>query len=105
LINDSDKKWIIKALQHFGIKRIGIAQSESRAKWPDIWCEMGGKYPVITVTREWAKQGLHERRKRLTHEMLHLCGMQHDESLGYSTYPQRDKFSMRYYNSFLRSLK
>ena len=93
-----DKHFLIKLTRTFGIKKLNIEWSDSKAKWPDIWVELG-KVPVITVTREWARQDKDERRKRLVHEYLHIIGMEHDESKGYSTYPERDSYSMRVYRA------
>ena len=84
-----------------GVNRLYIAYSNSRKKWPDIWVEKG-RIPKITVTQEWARQGKHERRKRLVHEFLHLKGLGHDEKIGYSTYPSRDSYSMRVYREVIR---
>ena len=86
------------------VRAVRIAWSDSTKAWPDIWIELG-EIPVITVTREWARQGVHERRKRLVHEFLHLRGMEHDESIGYSTRPERDSYSMKVYKEYLLGRK
>lgn len=95
-----DRKFILKLMRIFGVRKVYINWSKSQKKWPDIWVQMN-KIPIITVTAEWARQDIHERRKRLTHEFLHIVGRQHDESIGYSTYPDRDTFSMKIYNAII----
>lgn len=87
-------------MPRFGVLRIYLARSDSTAKWPDIWVEKN-RIPVITVTKEWSRQNVHERRKRLVHEFLHLTGMEHNEEIGYSTYPDRDSFSKRVYEGLM----
>ena len=87
-------------LPKFGVKRVYLKWSDSKKVWPDIWVELG-KVPIITVTQEWAKQSLHERRKRLVHEFLHISGFEHNESLGYSTHPGNDYYSKRVYKSLV----
>jgi hypothetical protein len=89
---------LIKAIRVLDIKSVYIDWSDSDKKWPDIWVKLC-KIPVITVTAEWARQGADERRKRLVHELLHIKGYEHDEKIGYSTYPEKDTFSMKIYNS------
>ena len=84
----------------FRIKKLGIKYSSSKRKWPDIWISMN-QVPIITVTQEWARQTMQERHKRLVHEALHIRGMEHDESIGYSTYPSRDSYSMRVYRRII----
>ena len=84
-------------LPYFRIEKIAIEPNDSPETYPDIWVSMGGVFPVITVTGEWAKQDVDERRKRIVHEFLHIRGMNHDEKIGYSTYPKRDTFSKRVY--------
>ncbi len=97
MIPDSDVRFIKKVLMPFaGVQKLFLAYSPSRARWPDIWVEPNG-VPKITVTQEWLRQSTMERRKRLTHEFLHLLGMSHDESIGYSTFPGRDSYSMKVY--------
>lgn len=82
-----------------GVKAVEVAWSKSRAKWPDIWVEGDRVPPRITVTAEWARQGVHERRSRLTHEILHLRGLEHGqhEGLEFSTYPDEDEYSRAVY--------
>lgn len=83
-----------------GKAKVGLKWSRSTKKWPDIWVELGD-VPVITVTKEWAGQGVHERRKRLTHEFLHIKGMEHDEKIGYSTYPDKDIYSLKIHRGLI----
>lgn len=103
MIKESDVIFLTDvAMPHFGVKLVGLSYSQSKKKWPDIWLgydDMGT--PIITVTREWARQSMHERRKRLIHELIHLIGQDHDESIGYSTYPDRDKYSMVIYRKMI----
>ena len=100
-MTDVDRRWYHDVVMpYFQIRVVRFAWSSSLKKWPDLWMEPG-PIPTITVTREWARQKLDERRKRLVHESLHLVGMQHDESIGYSTHPERDTFSMRVYHQIL----
>ena len=89
-----------------GVKRLRLRVSSSSKKWPDIWVT-GGKIPVITVTEEWMKQGVHERRKRLVHEVIgHLAfGWEHSElmsNVGFSTYPDKDNMSRIIYADLLK---
>lgn len=87
------------------VHAVHIEWSNSTKKWPDIWCYPYERPPRIVVTREWARQNVHERRKRLTHEFLHLRGMEHDERIGYSTVPARDSYSMKVYKEYLLGRK
>lgn len=91
-----------KLLPWANVKSVIIAYSSSTKKWPDIWIQLG-EVPVITVTKEWARQDVHERRKRLVHEFLHIKGMEHDEKIGYSTVPARDSYSMKVYKSLIKN--
>lgn len=99
-MSKTDKKFLTgTAMPAFGIRKLGIDYSPSTAKHPDIWVETGGPFPVITVTREWARQDMHERRKRLTHELLHCKGVNHGRKgrFTYSTYPGKDTYSRHIY--------
>ena len=99
-MRNDDKRFITEVLMpRFDIKRLLISHSNSAKKWPDIWIEMGG-IPIITVTREWAKQNTHERRKRLVHEFLHLTGLDHGkiDGLDYNTEPRKDTYSRVIYD-------
>ena len=79
-----------------------IKARSSRATWPDIRTD--GR--SITVTREWARQGQHERRKRLVHELLHLQGREHGviDGMVYSTRPKEDEYSRVVYLRLLRHM-
>ncbi len=96
-----DRKFLIKVMRKFDIPALEVVWSRSRKKWPDIWMTKS-VVPKITVTQEWARQNMTERRKRLVHELLHVKGMEHDESKGYSTIPARDTYSMKVYRILLR---
>ena len=103
MISEKDIEFLEKkVLPYFGLKSIAINYSPSTERWPDIWIKLDKVPPMITVTREWARQSVHERRKRLTHEFLHLTGMEHDESIGYSTYPSRDSYSKKVYKELIK---
>lgn len=98
MIPKDDLLWLQSLLPRFGIPKLKVKTSESKAKWPDIWVTTG-KLPVITVTSEWARQDVDERRARLLHEILHLIGLQHGR-IGrweYSTYPDKDSYSREVY--------
>ena len=97
VITKSDEEFIKNKLMPWArVRRVYIARSNSKKKWPDLWVTFS-EIPKITVTDEWKKQGVHERRKRLTHEFLHLQGLDHNESIGYSTHPEKDAFSKMVY--------
>ena len=85
-----------------GVRAVYIKQSDSTKKYPDIWLSYRGKIPMITVTREWARQTKKERHKRLVHEFLHILGMEHDESIGFSTFPKRDSYGMKMYRRLIQ---
>ncbi len=96
--SESDKRWMTDiAMPALGIRRVRLATSQSKKVWPDCWTDKH----TIWVTREWARQGVHERRKRLTHELAHLRGLEHGRvgRLNYSTYPAKDSFSRALYRS------
>ena len=98
-----DQVFLRHAMRQFRIPKLRVRDSESHRRWPDIWIQLG-EVPVITVTREWARQPVHERRKRLTHELLHLRGYHHGpmaRELFYSTYPAEDTFSRAVYRSLV----
>ena len=100
-IPDSDVHFIKTVLMPWArVQKLFLAQSMGTAKFPDIWVEMDG-VPKITVTQEWLRQSPDERGKRLTHEFLHLRGLQHDERIGYSTYPNRDTYSQEVYQDLI----
>ena len=103
MISKSDINFIrLKLLPWSGVKSVRLATNGSTAKWPDIWVDKSNHVSTITVTKEWARQGIHERRKRLTHEFLHLMGMEHNESIGYSTRPERDTYSKMVYMKLIQ---
>jgi hypothetical protein len=83
----------------YNIPELGLKWDNSKAVYPDIWCTT--KPAVITVTSEWAKQNKNERRKRLVHEFLHLAGKEHNDKIGYSTYPDKDTYSMKVYKKLI----
>ena len=103
MISKSDIEFIrLKLLPWSGLKAVKLAWSNSKKHWPDIWVEFPNSIPVITVTREWMGQDIHERRKRLVHEVLHCLGMQHDKSIGYDTHPEKDSFSKMVYMKLIQ---
>ena len=94
-----DKPFTYSMLKRFNIKSIAFDVSDSTKKYPDIWVEMN-KVPVITVTREWARQNTNERRKRILHELLHVYGLEHDAGIGYNSIPSKDTYSKDLYKYF-----
>lgn len=99
-MNKGDREYMRKAMRVLGVRYVHIATSTSTKKYPDIWVNPMTR--EITVTQEWARQSAPERQKRLTHELLHLTGLQHSNVLGYSTYPDKDKFSKVVYDEIRR---
>lgn len=103
-IQESDCRFLTDvAMPALGVHRIRLVWSDSKAKWPDLWTD--GK--TITVTREWSAQKTEERRKRLVHELAgHIAfGWKHTprmESLGFSTYPEKDWVSWMIYLDVIR---
>lgn len=101
-ITNSDAAFIKNVLLPWsGVKAVRLFWSDSKKRWPDIWIKLSS-VPVITVTAEWARQDVHERRKRLVHEFLHLQGLEHNESIGYSTYPEKDFYSKKVYRRLIQ---
>ena len=101
MISEGDIRFIKDTLMPWArVKKLRLVYDNSKRKYPDIQIELGD-IPTMTITDEWKKQNIHERRKRLTHEFCHLLGMEHDEALGYSTYPDKDTYSMRVYRKLL----
>ena len=103
MITVADQKFITNILMpRFKVKKLRIKWSVSTEKWPDIWVEKG-RVPVITVTHEWSKQKVHERRKRLVHEALHITGLEHGKigGLEYSTDPSKDSYSKKVYQELI----
>lgn len=96
----TDREFLVRvAMPALGISRMSVQWSDSKLRWPDIWTDGH----TITVTKEWARQGVHERRKRLVHELLHLKGYTHGRigGLNYSTRPQKDTYSMMVYRRLI----
>lgn len=101
-ITKSDVDFIRNTLLPWAsIKAIYLKWNNSTKKWPDIWIEKSFM-PIITVTAEWRRQNIDERRKRLVHEFLHLKGLEHNESIGYSAFPNRDSYSIKIYRGLLK---
>jgi len=103
LLTSADSKWVEdRLLPHLGLKSVQITQdTEYEGTYPDIWVQGG----VITVTREWARQGMHERRKRLLHEGLHLVGFGHgakERKMGYYSQPAKDTYTKALYERELK---
>ena len=103
LLTSADARWVEdRLLPYLGLKSIQITQDEEyEGTYPDIWVQGG----VITVTREWARQGMHERRKRLTHEGLHLVGFGHgakERRMGYYSQPAKDSYTKALYERELK---
>ena len=99
VISKGDEKFLADvAMPYFGIKALKVRYSASKKKWPDIWVGFED-VPVITVTEEWRRQSMHERRKRLTHEFCHLRGLEHGKygTYDYNTKPELDTFSAKVY--------
>ena len=94
----SDEEFLRSAMRQFGIHKLMIRMDGSKAVWPDCWV-VPDPYPVISVTAEWAKQDKDERRKRLVHELLHVCGISHGAKgiWNYSTKPWKDTYSKEEY--------
>jgi hypothetical protein len=100
-LSSSEKQFISRALKYFNIRSIRVEWSGSEAKHPDIWVNRDTVPPTITVTQEWACQQYPERMKRVVHELLHIKGFEHSRKLGYSTYPEKDVFSVKVYNDIV----
>lgn len=100
-IPKSDVQFIKRILLPWAnLNAIYLRLSNSKKKWPDIWCKRTDT-PIIIVTQEWARQNVHERRKRLVHEFLHLKGLEHDDTIKYSTYPEKDEYSKFVYRRLI----
>ena len=107
LVSRADLRWVRDVLMpRFGLKKVTIVQDdEKKGKYPDIWCFPHSN--TVVVTKEWARQPMHERRKRLTHEVGgHLAlGLGHgnrERRIGFYSHPARDTFSKGMYERFLR---
>ena len=99
-------------MPYFGIRSVALDFVKTGKKWPDIWLQTWMGYPKITVTEEWVRRPTHERRKRLVHELLHTRGLNHPFKGGkrigklfYSTFPDKDTFSMIVYKDILAGNK
>ena len=88
-------------MPYFMVRRVQFDYHPSRVSYPDIWLEMN-RVPRIVITNEWKRQDTHERRKRLVHEFLHIRGLEHNETIGFCTYTNRDSYSMRVYREIIR---
>jgi len=97
-----DKPFVLHALEKFNIKRVKIAYDDSKAKYPDLWVILN-RIPVIVVTDEFLRQNRMEREKRITHEFLHLVGLQHGKigNLDYNTVPEKDSYSLAIYKKVI----
>ena len=98
ILTIGDRKFVLRMMRTWGIKRLNIDWSSSKKKYPDIWVKPG-KVPVITVTAEWKSHNTDLRRSQLVHEFLHLVGYEHSRigKYNYSTYPDKDTFSKAVY--------
>ena len=101
ILTIGDRKFVLKMMRTFNLKRLNIDRSRSTKKWPDIWCYPGERPPRIVVTAEWAKQNADERRKRLVHEIVgHMVLRLEHGKIGkydFSTIPAKDTYSMAVY--------
>ncbi len=110
LLTVGDRKFLTdRAMPYLKIRYVSMFNSNSLAKWPDIWVQMN-KFgqPAIMVTREWRRQTAAERRKRLVHELLHILGEQHGkkrDGLLYSTYPDKDTYSKAIYRQIVKATR
>ena len=105
ILTVSDRRFVVKLMKTFGIKRLNIDYSDSNRKWPDIWLDYYNGIPRVTVTTEWERQDTHERRKRLVHEIVchHILGLEHGKVGGYdfNTRPEFDSYSEIVYRSLI----
>ena len=98
LLTSEDAEWVSsRLLPYLGLDRVDIAQDVGHtAVYPDIWVQGN----VITVTPEWARQDVDERRKRLLHEGLHIIGFGHgakERAMGYYSKPEKDVYTRELY--------
>jgi hypothetical protein len=104
LLTSADAKWVEdQLLPYLGVESLQIEQDAEYDKvYPDIWIQGS----VITVTKEWARQSLHERRKRLLHEGLHYAkGFGHgakERAMGYYSEPAKDIYTRDLYEKVFR---
>ena len=108
-MTSGDKEFLRIVMGQLGIKAIAIDESGSKRVHPDLWVLPNERPPRIVVTREWARQNVHERRKRLVHEICHLLGLRHPPNSGvwidgyyYSTYPEEDDYSRMVYRKLVK---
>jgi len=102
LLSPEDRKFLRKGMKYFQVRMLKIEWSPSQAKYPDIWISLDGQMPKITVTKEWMKQNSTNRQSRLTHELLHKTGLEHNEKIGYNTHPEADSFSKKVYLDIIK---
>ena len=102
----NDWEWLRQVMPEFGVKKVRVISISSTRRWPDIWIKLS-RIPVITVTKEWMRQDARERRKRLTHELLHWAGLEHGVYNGFefSTYPEEDTYSVAAYKWLQRGVR
>ena len=104
LLTSADAKWVEdQLLPYLGVDSLQVEQDDEYDKAsPDIWI----RGSVITVTKEWARQDLHERRKRLLHEGLHYAkGLGHgpkERAMGYYSQPDKDVYTRDLYKRVFR---
>ena len=104
LLTSADAKWVEdQLLPYLGVDSLQVEQDDEYDKtYPDIWI----RGSVITGTREWARQDLHERRKRLLHEGLHYAkGLGHgpkERAMGYYSQPDKDVYTRDLYKRVFR---
>jgi len=104
IISQGDLAFLKSAMHRLNIRKpIRVYRSTSKKKHPDIWTITDGPFGEIWVTDEWARQNVHERRKRILHECYHHTGLEHGtyDGLEYSTYPDKDTFSMAKYREII----
>jgi len=88
-------------MPYLRIRALGVSEDLTfRGKYPDLWTDGH----TITVTREWARQSLRERKKRLLHEALHVAGYPHMPRVGFYSRPEDDRFSGRVLDMIERAI-
>lgn len=102
LLSPEDRRFLRKGMKYFGIRMLKLEFSDSKKTYPDIWISLDGQMPKITVTREWMKQNSANRQSRLTHELLHKAGLEHNEKIGYNSHPEADSFSKKVYLDIIK---
>ena len=101
LLTQDDRRFIRFAMDYFSLKIVKLKWSPDKKPYPDIWCT-DGALPMIFVTREWKQQSPTERKKRIVHEFIHIFGVEgHNDSIGYSTFPDKDTLSQRVYDDIM----